>query len=112
MSILKKKKVSRFDASNTATHGNTVTINEKSGEAIFTDNIAAGTGSELTVNNDKFKVGQKINPELEYDFQGSGNGFPILMGYTMTAGQCIFNVLNVDQGVDAGSPKIIRFQIS
>jgi len=89
-----------YNLSNTATGTNVVTINQTSGLAVFTQNLAKKSNAYYEVNNSLVEPGvTKVEFHLHYE----GAGFPIIMHYRVVEGKIRFHIGNpaVDGGTGA-----------
>ena len=89
-----------YNLSNTATGTNVVTINQTSGLAVFTQNLAKKNNAYYEVNNSLVEPNiTKVEFHLHYE----GTGFPIIMHYRVVEGKIRFHIGNpaVDGGTGA-----------
>ena len=101
-----------YNLNNTATGGATVTINQLSGVAIFTQILAKKDNAYYEVSNNLVEAGvTKVESKLYY----AGQGFPILMHYRTEAGKIRFHIGNVavdgGAGLDTNSNMEIAFRL-
>lgn len=101
-----------YNLGNTATGATSVTINELSGVATFTQVLAKKDNAYYEVNNNLVEAGvTKVESKLYY----AGQGFPILMHYRTEAGKIRFHIGNVavdgGAGLDTNSNMEITFRL-
>jgi hypothetical protein len=96
-----------FNGANTATGANTVTINAKSGVAIFTDPCAVAPNlTQYGIINSLVNLNSIVSVNVQSD---SSTGFPSLLSVYCENGSILIGVSDV-LGLNSASPKI-SFQI-
>lgn len=103
--------IGAYAEGNTDTNTSEVTINATGGIAVFTISIGAGSVRPLVIINSNFAEGQKINPELVYDYDNNP-GEPVILGYRVESGSAVIYVKNIHESEAASENKVIKFQIS
>lgn len=79
-----------LDSANTASGGNTVTLNTTSGIATFNISIASDSKSVLSVDNSNITT----NSVIAYGLKYTGQGNPTIISYECLSGRINFNVAN------------------
>lgn len=98
-----------FDIDNTSSGASPQTVNGTSGQVEFFATIPAGASVDLTLNNTSIAANSFISA---YIFGYEGAGFPIITTIIQGANNCIFRVMNTDQGGSSTTdPIIINFLI-
>jgi hypothetical protein len=107
MELTNNKPVNLESATTTA--GNTPTINEISGVITTAGLTTAGLAStSITLTNSYIiDTSTQVHASLEY----AGTGFAILNRMAVTAGQVVFNIINLNASVNFNAAATIKFFI-
>jgi hypothetical protein len=102
-----------FNPANTATGTNSVTINARSGVAVFTDAIGFGDTVVFTINNSNITAArQAAFVSLGYAYgDGSEQGTPQLVGYETNIGQINIFIKNISPSVTTNDNLHLSFSI-
>jgi hypothetical protein len=80
---------------NEATAASTVTINAKTGTAIFTAPILTNTVGQFTINNTFVGPTKRVLWSLNYDFAGGATGIPQIVCHNTTGSGITFYIKNI-----------------
>lgn len=98
----------KFNANNTASGIETVTLNESSGVLTFSKPVTSGAPSRYTLNNSLVKANSVVRWGITYDQLGDEQPFPLV--YTSSDGAISFFV-GIYNGDTTGDTFCINFEI-